>query len=232
MTGPVLACELRRLPPEWQEAGPRNVQRAAVLVAKRWPRSAFPLTVSFLDTASPRVKERVMKYLTVWSRPDNHVRFRQVWKNGVIRISVDPAAGSFAAYEGTDALLVPAGEPTMWLPGLVHSTPESVYASFVPHEGGHAIGLVHEFQREAIRKRLIIQRVIARFRREYGYTPEEARAELAPRGEEGLIGTPADARSSMCYGFYPDETKDGKAIPGGGLPSPSDYAAVAKAYPR
>ena len=77
-------------------------------------------------------------------------------------------------------------------------------------------------------------KAIAYFQATQGWSEEEVRQQvLTPIEEASLLGTPhADQNSIMCYQIPGSITKSGKPIIGGLDIDPSDYAFIAKVYPK
>jgi hypothetical protein len=108
--------------------------RAAFQVAKLWPNGST-IRVRFLG-GTPAQEAQVKQHVVKWTEGANlQFEFGDA-ANAQVRIAFnDDGAWS---YIGTDALSIPAGQPTMnfgWLDEGV-----------VLHEFGHMIGMIHEHQ--------------------------------------------------------------------------------------
>ncbi|MEZ4614048.1 MAG: hypothetical protein R2867_00840 [Caldilineaceae bacterium] len=129
-------------PADYRSAGSAD-RRAAMARIKMWQPTGRTLRVCFLD-GETAVQQQVARFAQEWSRYANlHFSFGTD-PTSEIRISfAQPGSWSFI---GTDALAVPAAEPTMNFGWLTRATPIDEVMRVVLHEFGHAIGLIHEHQ--------------------------------------------------------------------------------------
>ncbi len=142
--------------------------------------------------------------------------------------------GGYWSYLGTDILTIGRDEPTLNLEAFTTNTPESEFHRVVRHETGHTLGFPHEHMRRELVKLIDPKKAIALFRKTQGWSAEEVRQQvLTPIEESSLLGTEhADPNSIMCYQIPGSITKNGQPIVGGADIDPSDYAFVAKIYPK
>lgn len=112
----------------------------AVLYTKRWAVGRV-IRISFMGTVNPVVRAKIEQYATQWLEYAN-LNFQFVNAGGDIRISTTP--GGSWSYVGTDALAIPANEPTMNYGWLKPNSAESEFSRVILHEFGHAIGAIHE----------------------------------------------------------------------------------------
>jgi hypothetical protein len=204
---------------------------AALSTARWWGVRGVDLSVRFLDNPSASLRKKILAHMNAWGKSGN-VRLRETKGTGQCRISRQPGTG-YASYVGTDNAHIPASQPTMWLDSFSDHTPDSEFYRVVRHETGHLLGLIHEHQRKDIIKLLDTAKTIEVFRELYGWDETTTRQQvLTPVSEKTLTATGPDAVSIMCYQFGGNCTKNGKPIPGGLDIDASDYALIAKVYPR
>lgn len=203
----------------------------AYLPTKYWGPAGADLSVSFLDSPSAAVRNKVLDCANDWGRHGN-VRFRWTQGQGDLRVHRGP--GGYYSYLGTDNRLVPAGEHTMNLQGFSERTPDSEYLRVVKHEFGHALGFPHEHTRPDIVELLDERACVDYFGRTQGWSERDVRSQvLNPMRQGSFKGTPqADPTSIMCYGFPAAVTKSRKPIPGGADINASDAAFIATVYPK
>lgn len=133
-------------PYELQQPGVSSATRAAALRSKIWEPAGRTLHVRFLD-GEPTVQQKVIRFAQEWCQYANIQFAFGDHAAAEIRISFQlPGSWSFI---GTDALGVPAAEPTMNFGWLTPGTPNEEVQRVVLHEFGHALGLVHEHQNPA-----------------------------------------------------------------------------------
>lgn len=202
----------------------------AVLHTKYWGSKGVRLSVSFMETTSRSLADKIISHLNAWGVFCN-ARFEFTQGQGQVRISRGP--GGYWSYLGTDVLSIPADRPTMNLQGFTLNTPESEYVRVVRHEAGHTLGFPHEHARRAIVEQLDVARTVAYFRRTQGWSETQVRQQvLTPLEESAIIGSPgADETSLMTYQLPASITRDGQPILGGMDFSATDRAFAARLYP-
>lgn len=120
--------------------------RAALEQVKMWQPVGRTLRIRFLDGVAA-LQNKVATFAQEWSKYANLTFAFGTDPQAEIRISFTrPGSWSFI---GTDALAVPADEPTMNFGWLTPGTPNDEVMRVVLHEFGHAIGLIHEHQNPA-----------------------------------------------------------------------------------
>ena len=120
--------------------------RAAVERLKLW-QNGRTLRVKFLD-GNPAVQAKVSAIAAEWQQLAN-LKLNFITSGAAeIRISFAEEGFSWSTV-GTDALTVPASEPTMNYGWLEPDTELREYQRVVRHEFGHALGMIHEHQNPA-----------------------------------------------------------------------------------
>jgi hypothetical protein len=139
----------RLLPPGVVPEVPRAY--LAAVTGKLW-QPGRTLRVRFLD-GDPQVHARIPSFAHLWSEHADIVfdfqtsNAARVDDNAEIRISFRNQ-GSWS-YIGTDALVIPPGQPTMNFGWFTRATSDEEVARVVIHEFGHALGCIHEHQNPA-----------------------------------------------------------------------------------
>jgi hypothetical protein len=143
--------------------------RAAFLKSVIWPASKKVITVGFIrdqnysDSKAKWVRDSVEKYIVYGGKdkdgkPARLIRLNFQWdyqpvSRADIRITFDPKSGAYSAL-GSDAFMFDRNGPTMnlgWLDTPDESKGKSESngkATVVIHEFGHALGMIHEHNRE------------------------------------------------------------------------------------
>jgi hypothetical protein len=204
--------------------------RIALITSKYWGTGARRLTVSFLETASAALKNKIISHMNAWTQTGS-ISF--VATNGTGDVRISRGAGGYWSYLGTDILHIPKNRPTMNLQDFSLNTPDSEYKRVVRHETGHTLGFPHEHMRKALVARIDPAKAYKWFLQTYGWDKATVDAQvLTPLDEASLFATPADQNSIMCYQLPGLITKDGKPIVGGTDIDATDYAFCGKIYPK
>jgi hypothetical protein len=113
-----------------------------LLESKLWPVGAT-LRVRFLD-GDPALRARVAAAAGQWTQHANiRFEFESTVADAEVRVSFRPGQGSWGSI-GTDAIAIPAHEPTVNFGWLTNETPDDELVRVVLHEFGHVLGLFHE----------------------------------------------------------------------------------------
>lgn len=210
-----------------------TAERVAVVVTKYWGVDGVSLTVGFTDDPPANLRKRILQHMNAWGKTAN-VKFAETKSNPQVRIArAGGDNGGYWSYVGTDILHIPKNEQTMNLEAFTMNTPDSEFYRVVRHETGHTLGFPHEHMRKALVDKLDVAKTLAYFESTQRWSEAEVRAQvLTPIEESTLIGTAADPKCIMCYQIPGSITKDGKPIVGGTDIDESDYAFIAKIYPK
>lgn len=216
-----------------EQGEPFQIEPAAflsVLTSKYWGTGGVKLGVSFMETTTQELRDKIIAHMNAWNQWCN-VQFAYSQSGGEVRISRGP--GGYYSYLGTDVLHIPKNQQTMNLEGFTLKTPDSEYKRVVRHETGHTLGFPHEHMRRQIVAKLDEAKTIAYFAKNQGWDEQEVRQQvLTALDDSSIMGTPdADEVSIMCYQLPGQITKDGKPIPGGVDIEAQDQAFAAKLYP-
>ncbi len=204
----------------------------AVLTSRYWGSSGVKLTVGFPFDSTPKdLQNKILAYANEWGRYAN-IKFVLTATDPQVRIN--RAADGYWSYLGTDILSIPKNEPTMNLQGFTMSTKDSEFMRVVPHEFGHCCGFGHEHARKEIVAKLDVNKTIAYFERNQGWSASQTRQQvLTPLNEASIRGTPnADQDSIMCYQLPGSITVDGQPIRGGAKIDDMDGQWSNKLYPK
>ncbi len=115
----------------------------AVFATKMWA-PGRQLRIAFVGPVDSVVRTRIEDHARAWLHFVN-LDFQFV-AEGPAEIRIATAPGGSWSYIGTDALTIPADQPTMNFGWLAPDTPDEEYQRVVLHEFGHALGAIHEHQ--------------------------------------------------------------------------------------
>lgn len=204
--------------------------RIAVLTSRYWGPAPRRLAVSFMESTPADLRNRILGHLNAWSDRGG-ISFTYTQGIGDVRISRGP--GGYWSYLGTDILRIPRNRPTMNLDAFTMQTPEREYRRVVRHEAGHTLGFPHEHMRRELVARIDRQKAYDYFWRTQRWDRATVDAQvLTALDQRSIYGTPADQTSIMCYQLPGSITRNGRPIEGGLDINASDYAFVARIYPR
>lgn len=203
---------------------------AAMMTSKYWGSDGVDLSVSFLDTANPELRAKILSHMNAWGEAAN-VRFRQTNGAGAVRIATG-ATGHWS-YIGTDIKLIKTDHPTMNLQDFSMSTPDSEFFRVVRHETGHTLGCPHEHMRADLVSLIDPDAAFAFYADTQGWSRSQVIAQVLTPLEEGSLmnATRPDMQSIMCYQIPGDITKSGKPILGGTDLDASDRGFIRRCYP-
>jgi hypothetical protein len=203
----------------------------AMATTKYWGAHGAHLTVGFFDTPSVALRKKILAYLNLWGKHAD-VEFKESRVSPKIRIARFPGQGHFS-YLGPDCLHIPQAQQTMNFDSFTLNTPDSEFLRVVPHEGGHALGLMHEHARQELIDKIDHTKAITYFGRTQRWTAQQTTAQVLtpPRKSDILASTPPDVTSIMCYQLPGSIMKDGKPFIGGTDINQADYALMASIYP-
>jgi hypothetical protein len=221
----ILPRDLLRHPSAEAAAASRLPDRAAIIIAKRWPNGSI-LRVSFLEgTASQHAL--VQEFVPTWSAHANLTFAFGFDPDADIRIAFRSTDGAWS-YIGTDCSDIPLDQPTMNLGWQDEGV--------ILHEFGHAVGLIHEHQNPAGGIRWNKPVVY----RELGLPPnnwpksvvDHNMFETYDRNQTQF--TQLDPRSIMMYSFPARWTLDGFSAPENTVLSETDKTFIGSVgvYPK
>jgi serralysin len=133
--------DLSGKPKETKTAGHNPfVDKGTFSSGRKWQNGKTLLVKCMTD--SQVVERKIRKHAVLWEE-FVHLKFEfGATGDAQIRIAFEP--GEAWSKIGTDALAVPATEPTMNLGLVTRTSDEEEDRSVILHEFGHAIGLIHE----------------------------------------------------------------------------------------
>jgi len=219
--------------PIGRRGGPRRI---AVVIARKWPKKGVRLSVSFMDTPSAALRNRILKHMNAWGEQAN-VLFSETQGIGQVRIarldSPEDMAG-YWSYLGTEILEAPEDEPTLNLDSFTMKETEAEFRRVVRHEAGHTLGFDHEHMRSDIVNLIDRKKAFAFFDRDQGWSREEVEEQvLTPLAKKSIMGTKeSDPLSIMCYQLPGAIMKNGKPIRGGNDINANDFAFAKSLYPK
>lgn len=128
-------------PDNEKKAAPGGRTKRSIGIRSKFWSNGRRLNITFIEEQSERFKSLVAGIIKQWE-PSTHLTFTFAEDlPGDIRITTNTPQN--ASFIGTDALLVPEHEPTLYL-ATAPEHPE--FEAAILHEFGHALGLEHEHQ--------------------------------------------------------------------------------------
>lgn len=208
---------------------PTDPLRIAVLTQKYWGPQQRKLSVSFMETTSVALRDKIISHMNAWNKA---IGISFAYTRGVGNVRISRGSGGYYSYVGTDILHIAKDRQTMNLERFTLNTPDSEYRRVVRHETGHSLGFPHEHMRREVVNRLDRQKCYSYFRR-IGWSRGMVDSQvLTPLEEASIFGTDADQTSIMCYQLPGSITKDGKPILGGSDINDTDYWFAGRIYPK
>src|SRR5574337_142890 len=204
--------------------------KIAVLTSKYWGPSPRTLTVSFMESAPPDLRAKILEHMNAWT-DTACISFVETQGVGQVRISRE--GSGYWSYLGTDILQIPNNLPTMNLQDFSMGTPDSEDNRVVRHETGHTLGFPHEHMRQDLVARIDRDKAYQYFWDTQRWDKDTVDQQvLTPLDEQSFMGTPADQTSIMCYQLPGEITIDGEPIVGGLDINETDYQFAGKIYPK
>jgi hypothetical protein len=214
---------------------PKPGERAALNIKLRWPRSGVKLTVSFLDNPETELRRMILARMNAWNKTAN-VAFTETTADkdhADVRIARVKDDG-YWSWLGIDIHNHP-GKQTMNLDSFTVHTLPSELDRVVCHETGHTLGFEHEHLRAELVELLDVEKTVAFFMKDQGWTREEVLDQvLTPLEKRSILtsGQRPDPRSIMCYDISGECTRSGKPIVGGKVIDAEDFAFAGRVYPK
>lgn len=205
--------------------------RAAFEILKLWE-NGRTLRCRFVDGV-PAVQAKVEAIAKEWEAHAN-LSLKFVTSGAAeIRISFKEKGFSWSNM-GTDALVVPSGEPTMMFGWLDTATPLREYQRVVRHEFGHAIGLIHEHQNPAASGQIPWDKPkVYAYYAQQGWSQADTDANIFDAyAEDSTNHSAFDPTSIMQYAVPDSLTVGSFAIGWNTELSPTDIAWTRKQYPK
>jgi hypothetical protein len=189
-----------------------------------WKSEKTNLTTSFHKSVPMQVRRAVVGVMNEWAKVCG-VRFKLVTTGGLFKVAMRLHDG-FWAYEGKEGL---GSNPSM---NLALATLDDVhkYREYIIHEAGHLLGFGHEQFHPGIQSRLIPEKVVDYFHREYGWSADETYAQvLAPWPYDTKLPVP-DVLSIMTYELPGELFVDGVGVPYASTLSATDAGVARNVY--
>jgi hypothetical protein len=210
--------------------GVMNPLSIAVMTTKYWGPQPRQLTVSFMDSASPALRARILSHMNAWATT-GCVSFVETGGTGQVRIAFGPTG--HWSYLGIDISSIPTNRPTMNLQAFDTETRDSEFYRVIRHETGHTLGFPHEHMRKELVARIDPQKAYPYFWATQRWDKAMVDLQvLTPLNDGTLFGTPPDQTSIMCYQLPASITRDRLPITGGTDINATDYAFNGQIYPN
>lgn len=161
-----------------------------------WPQNST-ITIAFMDT-SPAHRALIQKHIEKNYAPLINLKLNFVeGTQGDIRISTSADISGDWSNVGTEALTLPANEPTMHLDP--HKT-EDIFKMNILHEFGHALGLRHEHKHPDRTLDFNLPRVYELYKRKFNFDNTDVYEQILQKlNPADIIASDYDQQSIMHY---------------------------------
>ncbi len=191
------------------EAAPHFIPAAISLIGKTW-QPGRTLGVGFLG-GSDTQRSKVRRWVQEWSQFAN-IGFDFNATRPELRVDFTPNAGSWSLI-GTDALTVPAGQPTINFGWVTNTSDDTSDRAVILHEFGHALSLGHEQSSPGQDIQWNYPKAFAYYMATQGWSAEMVQQNVFDvYGRSQVEGTPYDRASIMQYPVPAELTLDGRGI--------------------
>lgn len=205
----------------------------AAMTTKYFGPKTLVLPVFFMDNPDEAIRKTILQHANIWSDHGCGISYVETRKQGDSRVRIGRGPLGHFSYLGTDIYHIDVNTITMNLQGFTSRTDPRELMRVIPHEFGHTQGCPHEHAQAEIIAKLKREAVIQHYMRTQGWSRQQVIAQIfTPLEQASIMGTPPDVTSIMCYRFEAFLTVDNVPIYGGLEPNESDYAFMAKIYPK
>jgi hypothetical protein len=162
----------------------------AVMFQKKLSKDRQVLRVQSLQSAPDTVLQKIRTIAKMWEPIVN--RTIKFVSSGYAEIRISFANSGSWSYIVTDALSIPADQPTMNFGWFNASTDDQEFRRTTVHEFGHALGMIHEHQHPLGNIPWDVNKVLAYYQQTQGWTPQEVWQQVL---------TPV-SKTVLQYGLY------------------------------